>query len=149
MKLAVGCDPAGFELKGRIVEHLEARGHQVADVGCHSAEPADYPDFAALVCRAVVAGDADRGILICGTGQGMAIAANKMRGIRAALCFDVLPAILSREHNNANVLCTGAWIVEAERAIRVVDAWLFGKYSGDPIHERRIDKIHASEGAPP
>ena len=112
MKIAIGCDAAGYELKLWLKRHLIDTGHEVDDLGCHSTEPADYRDYARLVCRGVVAGRHDRGVLICGTGQGMAMAANKIRGIRAALCIDPLHAIMSREHNDANVLCFGAWVFD-------------------------------------
>jgi ribose 5-phosphate isomerase B len=144
MQIGIGCDPAGYELKLWLVERLRSAGHDVDDVGCHSLEPADYPDYARLVGRGVVDGRFERGILICGTGQGMAMAANKIRGVRAALCMNPLHAIMSREHNNANVLCFGAWVFGRGDVASICDAWLFGKYGGGAIHQARIEKMDAA-----
>jgi ribose 5-phosphate isomerase B len=145
MNVAIGCDAPGFEHKQFLVNVLKKSGYNVIDVGCHSPDPADYPDYAKLVGEGVASGKFDRGILFCGTGQGMNIAANKIKNVRAALCYDVLPAILSRDHNDANVLCMGAWIIEKEQAERVALNWLRGRFSGG-VHEKRIEMIKAMEG---
>jgi ribose 5-phosphate isomerase B len=144
MIVAIGNDPPGLEHKLYIAERLTSMGFEVVDVGCHTTEPADYPDLARIVGKGVASGKYDRGILFCGTGQGMNIAANKVNNVRAALCFDVLPAIMSRDHNDSNVLCMGAWLVTKEHALRVAQSWLGGRFSGG-VHARRIEKIHSIE----
>lgn len=146
MNIAIGSDAAGFDLKTGLVAHLEAFGHDVTDVGCNSRDPSDYPDFARAVGVRVREGEADRGVLICGTGQGMAIAANKIRGVRAALAMDTLPAFLSREHNDANVLCFGGWLIDLARATRVLDVWLAAPFAGG-VHLRRVEKIAENQDA--
>ena len=108
MRVSVGSDHAGFDLKQLLIEHLTTLGYEVVDLGTHSPEPVDYPDFAAAVGRSVISGDVDLGVCTCGTGTGMAIAANKVRGVRAAVVHDVTSARLAREHDNANVICLGA-----------------------------------------
>jgi ribose 5-phosphate isomerase B len=143
--VAIGCDPPGFEHKLYLINVLKENGYEVIDVGCHSLDPADYPYYAKIVGEGVASGKFERGILFCGTGQGMNIAANKIKNVRAALCNDVLPAILSRDHNDANVLCMGAWIIEKEQAERVASNWLRGRFSGG-VHEKRIEMIKAMEG---
>lgn len=137
MKIAVGCDTPAYFLKLELVKDLEEKGHQVTDVGCHSAEMSDYTIFAKKVGEGVASGEYDRGILICGTGQGMNIAANKVKGIRAALCYDILPALLSREHNDSNVLCTGAWLIKPDTLKKMVSVWLGGKFQ----NKRHVDRI--------
>ncbi len=137
--IALGSDHAGVELKAAIREHLETAGYRVIDKGPFDGSSVDYPDYAAAVGRAVRDGDADRGILICGTGIGISIAANKHRGIRAALVHDPLTASLAAEHNDANVLCFGARIHAEAYAIQLVDAWLATSF--EPRHQRRLDKI--------
>ncbi|MEW6226545.1 MAG: ribose 5-phosphate isomerase B [Bacillota bacterium] len=144
MKIGIGSDGQGYELKARLVEALQRRGFDVYDVGTDSSAPADYCDYAVKVARGVVDGVYDRGILICGTGQGMAITANKVPGVRAALCYDVFSAVMSREHNNANVLCTGAWMVDYQQFEKVALIWLGGVYECGR-HQRRLDKIAAIE----
>ena len=144
MIVAIGNDPPGFEHKLHLVEMLKAKGFEIVDLGCHSTEPADYPDYAKLVGDGVASGQYDRGILIGGTGQGMNIAANKINKVRAALCFDVLPAIMSRDHNDSNVLCMGAWTITKEHAERVSLSWLGGRFSGG-VHSKRLDKITSLE----
>lgn len=144
MKLAVGCDLAAYDFKLRIIQELKNRGYEVTDVGCHSSMEGDYPDAAKAVADLVTSGKADRGILFCGTGQGVCMAANKCKGVRAALCYDVFPAILSREHNNANILATGAWIVSVEKALDIIEAFLFGKYNGGR-HDERIRRMMSFE----
>lgn len=140
MKIGFGCDSKGYELKLELIKELTRRGYEVTDVGCHSTEPVDYPVYAKEVGLGVAQGRFDRGILICGTGQGMCIAANKIKGIRAAVCYDLFPALMSREHNDANVLCTGAWMVAPEPAKRMVVEWLEMGFGGGK-HERRVNQI--------
>jgi ribose 5-phosphate isomerase B len=144
MKIGIGCDTKGFRLKQFLMQILKDNGYEVEDVGCYSLEKVDYPDFARQVGEGVVAGTYDRGVLICGTGQGMAIAANKIPGVRAAVCYDMLPAILSREHNDANVFCTGGWLIEPDKAGRILLEWLEMGYAGGR-HEDKLAKIRAME----
>jgi ribose 5-phosphate isomerase B len=144
MNIGIGCDTKGYRLKLHLIEVLRANGHQVEDVGCHSLDKVDYPDYAELIGEGVVKGIYDRGVLICGTGQGMAIAANKIRGVRAAVCYDTLPAILSREHNDANVFCTGGWLMTNDKAADVLLHWLDMRYAGGG-HQDKLDKIAALE----
>lgn len=144
MKIGIGCDAPAYELKLQIVNMLQENGHDVVDVGCHSSEAVDYPDYARLVAQGVADGAYERGVLICGTGQGMTISANKVRGVRAALCHDVLPAVMSRNHNDSNVLCMGAWMITFETAARVVTSWLMAGFSGGP-HQARLRKIAEME----
>jgi ribose 5-phosphate isomerase B len=151
LKIVIGCDLAAYDFKLSLLDVLRARGYNITDVGCHSSREGDYPVYGRLVGEKVVSGEFDRGIVMCGTGQGICMSANKVRGVRAALCYDVLPALLSREHNNSNVLATGAWIVTVDHAVRIVEAWLFGKYSGGR-HETRLKMIADIEngvGFPP
>ena len=140
MEIALGADHAGFELKERVKQELERLGHRVEDLGTDSADSVDYPDYARQVARRVAGGQAQRGILVCGTGTGMAIAANKVAGIRAASVTDPAAARLSREHNDANVLSLGARLVEPERAMEIVRAWLETEFAGGR-HQRRVEKI--------
>ncbi|MBE0585584.1 MAG: ribose 5-phosphate isomerase B [Desulfofustis sp.] len=140
MNIAIGADHGGFELKPIVVRQLERLGHVVDDVGCHSTDSVDYPDFADLVCQAVLAGRADCGILICGTGIGMSMAANRYRGIRAAVCHDDYTARFSRQHNNANVLCFGARVIGPGVAEGLVQAWLGASFDGGR-HQIRIGKF--------
>jgi ribose 5-phosphate isomerase B len=145
MRIAVGADHGGYQLKQEIAEYLIAQGHQVQDYGIHSAEPADYPDVAALVARAVAAGEAERAILICGTGIGMSLAANKIPGIRAAVCTDCYMARMAREHNDAQILCLGGRVLGTGSALEIVQTFLNSEFSGGR-HARRVDKIMALEG---
>ena len=145
MKLAVGCDHAGFALKGAVIAHLEALGHEVTDCGAYSAESCDYPDYAAAVCEKIVSGEAERGILICGTGIGMSIAANKVRGIRAACCSDTFSARFTRMHNDANVLCFGARVVGEGLALDLVDLFVDTPFENSGNHPRRVAKIAEME----
>lgn len=144
MKIAVGADHAGFELKNRIKQHLGEQGIAVFDEGTNSADSVDYPDFARKVADNVAEQRATYGILVCGTGIGMAISANKVPGIRAANCDTVFEAQMSREHNDANVLALGARVLEPKAAIEIVNAWLTTKFAGGR-HQRRVDKIHQIE----
>ncbi len=141
MKIAIGNDTKGYDLKLHLVKNLRERGYEVDDLGCDGVyPPVDYPDYAKAVCDGVVSGQYERGILICGTGIGMSIAANKLPGIRAALCYDVFPAVLTREHNDSNVLCTGGWVVTPQKAFEVAVQWLEMRYAGG-AHQARLDKI--------
>ncbi len=140
MKIALSSDHRGFQAKERIKSQLRAMGHEVEDFGCTSPEQCDYPDTALPASKFVADGLAQAGILICGTGIGMSMTANKVRGIRAALCHDELTAEISRRHNNANVLCLPADLVGEELLKRVVDTWLRTQFDGGR-HARRIEKI--------
>ena len=142
--IAIGCDHGGFELKEHIKKHLEAIGEEYKDYGTYSEDSVDYPDCAAPVCEAVQDGTADKGILICGTGIGISIAANKHKGIRAALCSDVYSATMTKVHNNANIICMGGRVIGRELAFMIVDAWLNAEFEGGR-HEQRIAKIHKIE----
>jgi ribose 5-phosphate isomerase B len=142
--VAIGADHAGFSLKQHLKEWLVAQGHHVLDAGTHSSGSVDYPDFAATVARAVSVGEAERGLLVCGTGIGMAIVANKVLGIRAGVCADVATARLSRQHNDLNVLALAGRATSPERAIAIVRAWLETPFEGGR-HERRLTKVAALE----
>jgi ribose 5-phosphate isomerase B len=144
MRIHVGADHAGYPLKEQVKAVLEARGHVVTDVGTHGEESVDYPDFAAAVARAVVAGQADVGVLVCGTGLGMAIAANKVAGARAIQASDPEMARMARLHNDANVLTLPGRHIDIERATDVLDAFLSTTFEGGR-HQRRVDKIGALE----
>jgi len=144
MKLAVGADHGGFARKGPLVRWLKKEGHAVTDVGTHGEEPVDYPDFAAQVARRVARGACARGILLCGTGIGMAIAANKVPGVRAAVAWSVETARLAAEHNKANVLCLGGRQFNSRQIQAMVKAWLSTPFGGGR-HERRVKKIMALE----
>jgi ribose 5-phosphate isomerase B len=144
MKIALGADHAGYELKDQIRQHLERQGFAVRDEGASSPESVDYPDYARAVAHDVTGQRADLGILVCGSGIGMAIAANKVDGIRAANVSSEYEAQMSREHNNANVLALGARILKPEEALRIVDKWLATQFAGGR-HERRVEKIAALE----
>jgi ribose 5-phosphate isomerase B len=145
MRIAIGADHAGYALKQHLVGTLKELGHDVDDHGTHSEESVDYPEICAGVGRAVVAGDADRGIVLGGSGQGEQIAANKVRGVRAALCNDLYTARLSREHNDANVLSMGGRIVAPGLADEIVKLWLATDFEGGR-HQRRVDQISQLEG---
>jgi len=144
MRIVIGADHAGYELKQQIARYLLAQGHQVQDLGTHSPQPVDYPDYAVRVARAVVAGEAERGILICGTGIGMSIAANKVRGARAAVCTDCYMARMARQHNDARILCLGGRVLGLGSALDVVEVFLRTDFVGGR-HAQRVDKISALE----
>ena len=139
-RIAIGADHAGFTVKQAIKKHLEQAGYNVEDVGTFSEESVDYPDYARAVAEKVAARMAPLGVLVCGTGMGMAIAANKVPGIRAAVAHDKLTARLAREHNDANVLTLGARVVEPGLAVEIVNEFLSAQFAGDR-HQKRIDKI--------
>jgi RpiB/LacA/LacB family sugar-phosphate isomerase len=147
MRVAVACDHNGFAYKAPMVRALEADGYEIDDLGTHSTAPADYPDFAVAVGRAVREGRADEGVLICGSGAGVAIAANKLRGVRAALAHDLFTARQSREDDDANVICLGAKVVDVELAIRLTREFLAARFSGAERHRRRLEKVLALERA--
>jgi ribose 5-phosphate isomerase B len=138
MKIAIGSDHGGFDLKTHLVARLQQNGHLIADLGCNSTNSVDYPNFADAVCAQVRGGEADCGILICGTGIGMSLAANRYRDIRATLCHDEYTARLSREHNNANVLCLGARVLGPGLAEAIVERWLATGFSGGR-HQLRVN----------
>lgn len=142
--LAIGSDHGGYELKQEVLKHLEERGVEVKDFGCFSPESVDYSDVALEVCNSVVSKEADLGILICGTGIGMSMAANKVKGIRAACCSDTFSAKFTRLHNDANVLCFGGRVVGPGLALQLVDAFLDNDFEGGR-HQRRVDKVMAIE----
>ena len=142
--IALGADHAGFPLKEVVKAWLERQGHAVIDVGTHTVDSVDYPDYASAVTDALRSGAAERGILVCGTGIGMAMAANKAPGVRAAACVDAYTAQMAREHNDANVLALGARIVGPEDAIEIVRVWLETAFAGDR-HARRLAKLAALE----
>lgn len=144
MKIAIGSDHGGFTLKEDIKKYLTELGYEYQDFGTHSTESCDYPDISAPVGKAVVAGEFDRGILICGTGIGIGIAANKIAGVRAALCHDTFSAHASREHNNANILTMGERVIGPGLARDIVKIWLTTDFEGGR-HERRVEKISALE----
>ncbi len=144
MKVAVGCDHAGFPLKRAVLEVLERLGVEVLDLGTDSLEPVDYPDYGEKVGRAVATGEADFGIALCGTGIGVAIAANKVRGVRAALCHDTFSARMSRAHNDANVLTMGARVIGPGLAQEIVQTWLQAGFDGGR-HAPRVAKISRIE----
>lgn len=139
--IAVACDHGGFALKSEIRKHLVERGFDIKDFGCYDDKSCDFPDYAQPAALAVKDGECEKAILICGTGIGMSIAANKIPGIRAALCGDCFSAQATREHNNANVLCLGARVTGPSLALKIVDIFLDTPFSGDPRHVRRISKI--------
>ena len=145
MKITVASDHAALELKSAVITHLKQKGMQVEDAGPHNTTPTDYPDFAQKVCAQVAGKKADLGILICGTGIGMSMAANKIKGIRCALCADTFSARMTRLHNDANVLAIGARTVGEGLALDIVDAFVDTKFSGDARHAARIEKIMALE----
>lgn len=146
MRIALGADHAGFSLKQQLKESLAAGGHEVLDLGTFSDQSTDYPDFAREVAQAVTSGAADRGVLVCSTGVGMAIAANKIRGIRAALAMNPDEVQLTRAHNDANVLTIGARYTDAPAAMAMLDVFLRAPFEGGR-HARRLDKIAKLEGA--
>lgn len=148
MRIAVGADHAGFAMKQALADHLRGRGLEVIDCGAGSTEPVDYPDYGAAVGRAVAAGRADLGLCVCGTGIGIAMAANKIAGVRAAVAHDATSARLARRHNDANVLCLGERLVGSEVARESLDAWLDADFEAGR-HAARVAKIDALDGSDP
>ena len=146
MKIAIGCDHGAFALKEVVKAHLEGKGYEVCDYGTYSLASCDYPDFAEKAAKAVAAGECEKGIVLCTTGIGISIAANKVKGIRCALLHDIWSAKMTREHNDTNMMALGAAIVGEMLAKQIVDTWLGTEFSGEAKHQRRIDKITAIEG---
>lgn len=140
MKIAVGCDHGGFELKEGLKPYLESKGIEVCDMGTHSDESVDYPKYAHLVATEVLKPDVDFGILICGTGIGIGIAANKIKGIRCAIVHDEFTAKMSKQHNNANIISMGGRVIDLDMAKKIVDAYLQAQFEGGR-HQRRVDEM--------
>lgn len=146
MKIVIGGDHAGFHLKGHLARFLEASGHDVHDIGSFTAEEVDFPDIARVLCAEVAAGKSERGIMVCGTGVGAAIAANKIKGIRAAVCHDAHSAHQSVEHDDVNVMCLGAQIVGTWLAQDLVESYLAARFDPSEDFQRRVDKLAALDG---
>ena len=145
MKIAIACDHGAFDMKNTIVAHLEKKGYEVKDFGTYTPDSCDYPDFVAQAAKAVASGECERGIVLCTTGIGVSIAANKINGIRCALLSDVMSARITREHNNTNMMAIGAGVVGQILALEIVDTWLAAEFSHGERHQRRIDKVMALE----
>ena len=145
MKIAMGCDHGALELKNALAEHLRKLGHEVLDFGTHTLNSCDYTDFAAAAAKSVAKGECERGIVMCTTGIGVSIAANKVKGIRCALLSDSLTARMTRDHNDTNMMALGAGIVGQNLAFEIAEVWLSTPFSGADRHQRRIDKITALE----
>ena len=145
MKIAIGCDHGALDLKNKVVDHLKNQGHQVTDFGTYTLDSCDYPDYAARAARAVAEGVCDRGIVLCTTGIGVSIAANKVKGIRCALLSDVMSARMTREHNDTNMMAIGAGVVGQMLALEIVDTWIGTEFSHNERHQRRINKVMALE----
>ena len=145
MKIAIACDHGAFDLKQKVSAHLSAKGYEVVDFGTHSKDSCDYPDFAGPAARAVASGACEKGILLCTTGIGVSITANKVKGIRCALLSDLLSAELTRLHNDTNMMAVGAGVVGENLALAIVDKWLTTPFSGEARHQRRIDKMMSLE----
>lgn len=145
MRIAIGADHAGFALKQVLAEHLRKRGHEVIDQGTGNADPVDYPDFAEAVAKVLLDGRAERGVLICGSGVGASVAANKIPGIRAALCHDTYSARQGVEHDDANLLVLGARVIGVELARELVENFLAAKFTAEERHRRRVEKIASLE----
>ena len=145
MKISIGCDHGAIDLKNKVVSHLEAKGFEVKDFGTYTNASCDYPEFAAAAARAVAAGECDKGIVLCTTGIGVSISANKIDGIRCALLSDVWSAKMTRLHNDTNMMALGAGVVGENLALEIVDIWVGTEFSGDERHQRRIDKLMALE----
>lgn len=147
MKIAIGCDHAGFPLKATIIRHIESLGHEVTDYGSYTPEPVDFPDITKLICQAVLSGEADKGIMVCGTGVGASIAANKIPGIRASVCHDIYTAHQCVEHDDVNVMCIGAQIIGAAVAVELVEKFLAAEFSTAEEFRRRVNKLIEMDNA--
>ena len=145
MKIAIGCDHGALDLKNTVIKHLEKKGYEVKDFGTYTLDSCDYPDFAAPAAQAVASGECDKGIVLCTTGIGVSITANKIKGIRCALLSDVMSARMTREHNDTNMMAIGAGVVGQMLALEIVDTWLGTEFSNEARHQRRIDKMMALE----
>ena len=146
MKIAIGCDHGALALKEAVIAHLTKKGYEIKDFGTYTLDSCDYPDFAAPAAKAVASGECDKGIVLCTTGIGVSIAANKVDGIRCALLSDVMSARMTREHNDTNMMAIGAGVVGQMLALEIVDTWLGTEFSHNERHQRRIDKVMALEG---
>ena len=145
MKIALGCDHGALDLKNALIAHLEKNGYEVKDFGTYTSDSCDYPDFVGAAAKAVAKGECDKGIVLCTTGIGASVAANKVKGIRCALLSDKMTARLTREHNDTNMMALGAGVVGPMLAMEIVDTWLNTEFSGEARHQRRIDKVMALE----
>lgn len=145
MKIAIGCDHGALALKEAVIAHLTNKGYEMKDFGTYTLDSCDYPDFAAPAAKAVASGECDKGIVLCTTGIGVSIAANKVDGIRCALLSDVMSARMTREHNDTNMMAIGAGVVGQMLALEIVDTWLGTEFSHNERHQRRIDKVMALE----
>ena len=146
MKIAIGCDHGALALKNTVKAHLEKKGYEVCDYGTYTLDSCDYPDFAEKAAKAVASGECEKGIVMCTTGIGISIAANKVKGVRCALLADTWSAKMTREHNDTNMMAMGAAIVGEMLALQIVDTWLGTEFSHEAKHQRRIDKVMALEG---
>ena len=145
MKLSIACDHGALALKNVMVKHLQDKGHEVVDFGTYTLDSCDYPDFAAPAARAVASGECEKGIVLCTTGIGVSITANKIDGVRCALLSDVMSARMTREHNDTNMMALGAGVVGQMLALEILDTWLGTEFSHNERHQRRIDKVMALE----
>ena len=145
MRISIGCDHGALALKNKMVAHLTRKGYDGKDCGTYAADSCDYPDFAAVAAKAVASGECEKGIVLCTTGIGVSIAANKVKGIRCALLSDVMSARLTREHNDTNMMAIGAGVVGEMLALEMLDTWLETEFSHNERHQRRIDKVMALE----
>lgn len=145
MKISIGCDHGALALKNKVLAHLTAQGYEVKDFGTYTSASCDYPDFAAAAARAVASGECEKGIVLCTTGIGVSITANKVKGIRCALLSDLMSARMTREHNDTNMMALGAAVVGEGLALEIVDTWLDTEFSHNERHQRRIDKVMALE----
>ena len=145
MKISIGCDHGALDLKNQVVKHLEGKGYEVKDFGTYTAASCDYPDFAGAAAKAVGSGECEKGIVLCTTGIGVSVTANKVKGVRCALLSDLMTAKLTREHNDTNMMALGAGVVGPKLALEIVDMWLTTEFSHDERHQRRIDKMMAYE----
>ena len=141
MKIALGCDHGALALKNALIPHLEKKGFEVKDFGTYTFDSCDYPDFAGAAAKAVASGECDKGIVLCTTGIGVSITANKVKGIRCALLSDVMSARMTREHNDTNMMAIGAAVTGQMLAFEIIDTWLGTEFSGEARHQRRIDKM--------
>ncbi len=145
MKISLGCDHGALALKDKLAAHLKEKGHQVVDFGTYTLDSCDYPDFAAKAAQAVASGECERGIVLCTTGIGVSITANKVKGVRCALLSDLMTARMTREHNDTNMMALGAGVVGEMLALQIADTWLETEFSHNERHQRRIDKVMALE----
>ena len=145
MKIAIGCDHGALDMKNKVVAYLQKKGFEVLDFGTHTKDSCDYPDFCGAAAKAVAAGECEKGIVLCTTGIGASIVANKVDGVRCALLHETWSAKMTRLHNDTNVMALGAGVVGENLALEIVDTWLGTEFSGDERHQRRIDKVMALE----